>query len=124
MDEYMRDLGYEPLHTPIADIDQPIKQGIDGVYRHPGPPPKYAIGEAKYGKSKLSKLTDGTRQMSDDWIDDRLLDAVGDQDLADEIIESGYEKFVAKVDSSGNITSKLVDESGYIIRGNKGVFRP
>lgn len=57
--------------------------------------------DAKYGSAQLSTLADGTRQMSDAWIDPRLNDAVG-QTVADEIRASGYERVVAKVDVPKN----------------------
>lgn len=41
--------------------------------------PPYIIGEAKYGSSRLSILADGTPQMSDKWIIDRLENAVGEE---------------------------------------------
>lgn len=55
MDQKMKELGHEPLHKQIDNIDTPIQKGIDGVYKNPDPPPKYVIGEAKYDTSKLSQ---------------------------------------------------------------------
>jgi hypothetical protein len=45
-------------------LDDKIAKGIDDVYYNQGSPPKYIIGEAKYGSSKLSNTQNG-RQMSD-----------------------------------------------------------
>lgn len=44
----------------VVDLNEPIHQGIDGVYYNPDGHPPYIIGEAKYGTSKLSTLADGT----------------------------------------------------------------
>ena len=63
----------------VTDLDSPTHHGIDGVYYNPDGHPPYIIGEAKYGSSKLSVLADGTPQMSDKWIIDRLENSVGDQ---------------------------------------------
>ncbi|MEZ5022645.1 MAG: PAAR-like protein [Chitinophagales bacterium] len=53
---------------PPTGLDDKIKKGIDGIYENSTPPPKFIIDEAKFGSSSLSKLTDGTKQMSDEWI--------------------------------------------------------
>jgi hypothetical protein len=45
----------------VTDLNGTSHQGIDGVYFNVGPPPKYIVGEAKFGSSKLSKLADGTK---------------------------------------------------------------
>ena len=63
----------------VTDLDSPTHHGIDGVYYNPDGHPPYIIGKAKYGSSKLSVLADGTPQMSDKWIIDRLENSVGDQ---------------------------------------------
>lgn len=79
MDDILEGKGLERKSlNRVTDIDAPTHQGIDGVYYDAGPPPRYIIAEAKYGTAKLSTLSDGTKQMSDKWIDDRLLDAIGE----------------------------------------------
>ena len=82
-------------------------QGIDGVYENANPPPKYVVGEAKYGKSGYGMTEDGP-QMSDEWVDNRLDDAVG-KAKADEIRSDGYEKWELRVDENGNVTPKKID---------------
>ena len=76
----MGDHGYEKLNGPPTQIgDAPKGPGIDGVYKNTAPPPEYVIGEAKYGSSTLGDTQSG-KQMSPQWIDDRLEDAVGKTD--------------------------------------------
>ncbi len=75
----------------VTDLDSPTHHGIDGVYYNPDGHPPYIIGEAKYGSSELSVLADGTPQMSDKWIIDRLENSVGDQiarNIKNEIISN------------------------------------
>jgi len=121
MDQHMKDQGFEPLHKQIDDIDQPIKQGIDGVYMDPGPPPKYAIVESKYGSSKLSQAPKDGPQMSDDWIEggNRLDNAVG-KEMAETIRDSqlldpnSVEKVLVNVDDAGNVTTNTIDAAGKV----------
>jgi hypothetical protein len=89
----------------LTEIGEKIKKGIDGVYTNPSPPPGYIIADAKYGTAQLSTLKDGTKQMSDKWIRDRLVDAVG-EDVAEDILESGYKRVLQRVDKYGNIVIK------------------
>ncbi|MFV0305045.1 MAG: hypothetical protein ACK5IC_06160 [Moheibacter sp.] len=120
-DRDMINNGYEALHSRLDDLDTPTHQGIDGVFRHPGPPPRYVVVDAKYGQAGLNTLSDGTRQMSNPWINDRLSNAVGgDRNILRDININGYERVVAKVDDAGNIVYRRVDADGYIIRGNAG----
>ncbi|WP_271782006.1 PAAR-like protein [Aquimarina algiphila] len=123
MDQHMKDLGYEPLHKQIDSIDQPITKGIDGVYKNPGPPPKYVIGEAKYDTSKLSQKAKDGAQMSDEWIEGskRLEKAVGDVDLADEILLNGYDKVVFNTNKVGEVTAKVVETTTKVNKAGKTV---
>lgn len=118
-DRDMISKGYEPLHGRVDNIDAATKQGIDGIFKHPGPPPKYVVVDAKYGSAGLNTLSDGTRQMSDKWINDRLANTVSRQE-ARNITQSGYERVVAKVDANGNVTYRKADANGYVIKGNAG----
>ena len=80
MDTYFESQGYERINLDrVTDLNTPTHQGIDGVYYNPDDYPQYIIGEAKYGSSRLSTLADGTPQMSDKWIIDRLENAVGEE---------------------------------------------
>lgn len=89
MDQYYISKGYEPLNkqrvTSIDDKKSGFKNGIDGVYEKTNPDgsKSYVIADAKYNTSQLSETNDG-KQMSDNWIDKRLDDAVG-KEKADEI---------------------------------------
>ena len=80
MDAYFKSQGYERISFDrVTDLNTPTHQGIDGVYYNSDGHPPYIIGEAKYGSSRLSTLADGTPQMSDKWIIDRLENAVGEK---------------------------------------------
>lgn len=85
MDAYFESKGYKRISLDkVTDLNAPTHQGIDGVYYNPEGHPPYIIGEAKYGSARLSTLADGTPQMSDKWIIDRLDMAVG-EDVANNI---------------------------------------
>lgn len=89
MDQYYISKGYKPLNkhrvTSLDDKKGGFKTGIDGVYEKTNPDgsKSYVIADAKYNTSQLSETNDG-KQMSDNWIDKRLDDAVG-KEKADEI---------------------------------------
>ncbi len=107
-DSWAAQNGMKKVNGPASDIGDKITKGIDGVYSNPNPPPGYIIGEAKFGTSQLSTLKDGTKQMSDEWIQRNLTNAVG-PDLADEILLEGYERVILKVDKFGNVVPKPID---------------
>ena len=115
--------GYESLIQPrINNIDAPGHNGIDGVYRKPNG--DYVIVEGKYtGSASLNPANPATnldRQMSDAWIqaDNRLLDALGgNQEVVDDILDSGYERVLAKVAPDGSVSYKYVSETGYLSQG-------
>lgn len=115
--------GYEPLGKTDGKY-KPGQNGIDGVYKNPSPPPDYVITEAKFGSSKLSKgLADGTNQMDDAWVMKRLDSAVGKEqaDLIRDAMDAGtVQKVLLRVDEAGNVTPRLIDSSGNVIRGNAG----
>lgn len=89
MDQYYISKGYTPLNknrvTSLDDRKGGFKTGIDGVYEKTDSDgsESYVIADAKYNTSQLSDTNDG-KQMSDNWIDKRLDDAVG-KEKADEI---------------------------------------
>ena len=70
-DKMVKD-GYKPLGKTDGNY-KPGETGIDGIYKHPKPPPDYVITEAKYNTAKLGDTADG-KQMSDNWVtgSDRL----------------------------------------------------
>jgi len=108
-DAYMKQKGFKKLNGPDVQVgDAPSPQGIDGIYEKLNPPPKYVVADAKFGSSRLGKTDDGM-QMSENWVDNRLNKALG-RDIADDIRAEGYDRYVLKVDESGNVTPKLVNE--------------
>lgn len=120
MDQYYIGQGYRPLHERVVSLDDPIHQGLDGVYEKDG---SFVIVDAKYNRAQLHETQDG-RQMSENWIDRRLDDAVG-KEKADEIrdaMEDDPSRVSAEVyhydphpDLDGNTHSDVyhVDENGY-----------
>ncbi len=89
MDQYYISRGYKTLNkyrvTSLDDKKGGFRTGIDGVYEKANSDgiKSYVIADAKYNTSQLSETKDG-KQMSDNWIDKRLDDAVG-KEKADEI---------------------------------------
>ena len=128
MDQYYISQGYKPLNkhrvTSIDDKKDGFRTGIDGVYEKTNPDgsKSYVIADAKYNTSQLSDTNDG-KQMSDNWIDKRLDDAVG-KEKADEIRDAAednpesvnHEVFHIdpNVDNDGNIHTDVqtVDSDG------------
>lgn len=128
MDQYYISQGYKPLNkhrvTSIDDKKDGFRTGIDGVYKKTNPDgsKSYVIADAKYNTSQLSDTNDG-KQMSDNWIDKRLDDAVG-KEKADEIRDAAednpesvnHEVFHIdpNVDNNGNIHTDVqtVDSDG------------
>ena len=120
-DEIYRQLGYERISLDMTtEIDGATHHGIDGVYYNPNGHPPYIIAEAKYGSARLSYLKGGEiKQMSREWIDDRLKDAVG-KGAYDEIDRAmkhgdvGYQ--LVKVRKNGDIMINNLDKKANIIR--------
>ena len=105
MDQYYEGQGYKRVSLDsVESLDDPIHHGIDGVYYKADGAPPYVVAEAKYGSSQLSKTKNGVKQMSDEWIHDRLTSAVG-SDLADEIMFEGFGKQLVRV-NIGNVNIK------------------
>ena len=108
MDAYFKSQGYERISLDrVTDLNTPTHQGIDGVYYNPDGHPPYIIGEAKYGNSKLSILADGTPQMSDKWIIDRLENAVGERVANDIKME-----MILNPDNVGSILVHVSSDGG------------
>jgi hypothetical protein len=107
--------GYEPLHVRRTNIDEPLSTGIDGVFKNPQNN-EYIIVESKYNTSSLNQLTNNGPQMSDSWIQgsNRLANEVG-QDLADEILDEGYTRVLARVLPDGTIIYKELNSAGQVI---------
>lgn len=128
MDQYYIFIGYKPLNkhrvTSLDDKKEGFKTGIDGVYEKTNPDgtKSYVIADAKYNTSKLSGTYDG-KQMSDNWIDKRLDDAVG-KEKADEIrdvaeddpdsVKHEVYHIDPKIDENGNMhtDTQEVDSEG------------
>ena len=121
MDAYFESQGYERISLDrVTDLNTPTHQGIDGVYYNPDGHPPYIIGEAKYGSSKLGSTLDG-KQMSDNWVDKRLVDAVGEE-MADDIVlemminPDNVQKQLVNISTDGNIIMKILDEYANVVK--------
>lgn len=122
--EKMLKKGYSPLGKTDG-VYKPGKQGIDGIYKSPNPPPDYVITEVKYGSSPLSKgLADGTNQMDDVWVKKRLGNELSLEDA--ESIKSamnqpgGVEKWLVRVNENGTATATKISQTGKLVRGQAG----
>ena len=119
--EYMeKDLGMERLTNDKAWN----AKGIDDIYKNPHPPPDYVVVDHKYGYGKLGKTLDG-KQMSDDWINgintgrDRLESAVNSrkrEDILNSMQKGQVEKWLLKIDDSGNVKKVVLDKAGNTVR--------
>lgn len=110
VDKYFEELGYERISLDrVTGLDDPIHQGIDGVYYNPEGTPQYIIAEAKYGSARLGNTVDGL-QMSDLWINgsDRLVKSVGDN-VKLKIDLNGYEKWLIRIKIDGNIIKTVLE---------------
>lgn len=110
VDKYFEELGYERISLDrVTGLDDPIHQGIDGVYYNPEGTPQYIIAEAKYGSARLGNTVDGL-QMSDLWIkgSNRLRKAVGN-DLMIDININGYDKWLIRVTNEGNVIKTVLE---------------
>lgn len=117
-DKMMREQGYKRISDETVTTLRGGHQGIDGIYTDGK---TYVIGEAKYDSSKLTTLTDGTKQMSRAWIEERLPMDVGPV-LSDEIIDSfdDVERLLINVNpggsNPGNIQLSRLDDFAKVIR--------
>ncbi|PTX60225.1 hypothetical protein C8N46_107232 [Kordia periserrulae] len=118
-DVHLTSLGFEPLHARVADINQSLNHGIDGIFKNPQTG-EFLIVESKYNTSSLSNTLDG-KQMSDDWIlgtttgNNRIVAEVGEE-LAQEIIASGYTRIVSRILPDGTNYYVKVDGNANIIQ--------
>jgi len=115
-------MGYERIDKGGDYI--PGRNGIDGVYRNPNPPPDYVVLDAKYNTATLDNTLDG-RQMSDSWIRgdatgfNRLREAVGPKAAANirTSLDTGTaQRWLMHVDETGNVTIKVLDAFGKVIK--------
>jgi hypothetical protein len=80
------------------------------------------ITEAKYGKARLGKLVDGSKQMDNDWVtDDRLKKAGLTRKERKKILNSlrkndgDVEKLLVRSKPNGNLVVKTLDKDARII---------
>lgn len=121
VDQDLRSKGYERLSNDmVTDIDETGHQGIDGVYYNPDGIPQYIIVDAKYGSAQLNPDTKDGKQMSENWIDKRLDQAVG-KEKADEIRmekllnPDNVGTYVAHVDKIGIVRYDKLDDGANVV---------
>jgi hypothetical protein len=113
-DQWARAQGWERVSDggQIPQMDDGFRgTGIDAVYRIPGEggaPDRFVVVESKFGDSQLGYATgpDGQpiRQMSDEWILDRLPGAGLSRADLRAIDRDGFEAVVLRVDQFGRVT--------------------
>lgn len=126
--------GYEVLHINRKTAIDPIgnNTGIDHIFKNPETG-EFIIVESKYhGTGGLSTLTDGTRQMSDNWIkgtndnilnnENRLWMALGQDTSLYNQVKSNYQRVIAYIQADGSINYKYITSQGYEINTVQGVF--
>ncbi len=109
MDQYYISQGYKPIHNRITSIEAQNHRGIDGVYEKdlPNGKKEFVIADAKYDQSPMGHGIDGEKQMSKEWQDKNLENAVGAEKAA-EIKEAREE---------GNVKSQVF----HAVPTNKGM---
>ena len=115
----MLEKGHKPVGEKTDGVYRPGEKGIDGVYKNSNPPPDYIITEAKYGESRLRRTVDDQKQMSDEWILDRLEKKVGleEADNIKKAMAAGkVDRMVINTKPDGTVLQKTVDPKGNIIR--------
>ncbi|MFN0032437.1 MAG: hypothetical protein ACKVOR_09775, partial [Flavobacteriales bacterium] len=105
--------------TAAQSLDEPIKKGIDGIYRFSNPPPEFIVVEVKYGSSSISRtLTQsGGKQMDQVWIGYHISDQFEDYMLIRQIMANS-KSVLARVNKDSSITYDLLDESAKTIKRN------
>lgn len=119
-DKYMRIQGYDNLHMDLLDdLNATLHHGIDGVYSNGE---KFVISEAKFDTSKLSNCKVGGKQMSYEWIEDRLarldlrtFDVDGSPVDFNRILDSDYVSQLANVLPDGTIKISYLDELADVV---------
>lgn len=114
-DEDLVNRGFTPLHDRVTDIDQPLSQGLDGIFEKDG---KYFIVESKYGCSALNNKCEIGRQMSQAWILDRLNSTNLAISLRNQI-RANYTPVLAKISEEGTVAYKKLNANGYVVRSAK-----
>lgn len=119
--DYMQKNGFEKM----SGDKRWNAPGTDDIWKNSKPPPDYVITEYKYGSSSLGKTADG-KQTSDDWLNgvntgrDRIGDAVGEAEagrIKDALDTGQVEKWLLRVDDTGNVKKQLLDAAGNVIKG-------
>lgn len=118
--ELMKEKGFKPLGKTDGKY-KPGETGIDGIYKHPNPPPDFVITEAKFNTARLGKTKDG-KQMGNKWVNEERLRKAGmDEDQIDDIIDAlkdndgSVEKLLIRNKSDGSLVVKSLDKNAKII---------
>lgn len=102
-------------------LDAKLERGIDGIYiNESGVGSKVIIDEAKFNKSRLNPHTADGKQMSYEWIKNRIHedDFANPEDyfrVKQAIDKGNYEAVLSKVDIDGNVSHFRLDMDANII---------
>ncbi|MDH3663770.1 MAG: hypothetical protein OEU92_27785, partial [Alphaproteobacteria bacterium] len=112
-DQHAASKGWEKVNGDPTHMDSDFTgpHRLDGVYRDPGPPERIIVGDAKVLDSPQSETQSG-RQMSDDWIQDRVDTTDLPRDVRRRIRRGDYESVILRVDKKGNVTLEPLDSAG------------
>jgi len=119
-DQFLRSVGFERISMDtVTDIDESGHHGIDGIYYH-ADADQCLIVDAKYGSSQLNPETRDGKQMSANWINQRL-----DGDLGKEKADSIRLKMllepekvisaVAHISADGTVKFDMLDEAANVV---------
>ncbi len=122
VDRDLASKGYERISREcVTDLKTNTGHGIDGVFKNKKTG-KILITETKFNKSALATTHQDGKQMSENWIENRLDDAVG-KEMADKIrMDSSLnpdsvESVLAKVDLNGDISYFELDSEATVVGG-------
>ncbi|MFG6177471.1 hypothetical protein ACGTN6_09525 [Halomonas sp. THAF12] len=100
----------------------PGQTGIDGLYRTPPHkrPPDFVVTEAKFGRARLGKLADGTKQMDNRWVERNLAKAVDDDPVLLDEVQASWDagridKYLVRVKPDGSSRVRLLDDNARVI---------
>lgn len=119
-DKIMRIQGYDTLQPSLLlDLNEKLHKGIDGAYWNGD---KFVIGDAKWDTAQLNNCKVGGKQMSFEWIEDRLpklklkdmtIDGVSiDSDM---ILQSDFVSQLTNVLPDGTVTISYLDDMANVV---------
>ncbi|MFV0336598.1 MAG: hypothetical protein ACK5JR_21345 [Tropicimonas sp.] len=122
----LRGRGWEQVspNPPHRIGDASNLQGIDSIFRDPGPPPRYVVVESKYRSDEPFAppfpMTKDGPQMGGRWARERVMDAVGgDRALARQILDPPPQRVLQRIGPDGKVQNIDFDTGRDIATGKK-----